>query len=340
MSRRELQAAGITDPALCRAYATCRELNARHGRTYFLATRLLARDQRPAVHALYGFARHVDDLVDEPGPAATIDAVRGRIEEAERQLARGMATGSSDYPVVAALVHTVERYGIDPALFSAFLRSMRMDLDVRDYPTRADLEDYTYGSARVIGLQMLPVLGTVVDRAEATPPAAALGEAFQLTNFLRDVAEDLDRDRVYLPADELAAFGVDRDRLFWCRERGRADPPVRRAIADQVATTRAIYRQAEPGVAMLRPESRPCIATALALYSGILDRIEAMDHDVFAGRARVGTARKTRVAAPALLRAVWIRRTRHPVEPVTPSSKDTTDEQPAAIRRNRHLRGT
>ncbi|OLF18126.1 phytoene/squalene synthase family protein [Actinophytocola xanthii] len=315
MSRRELQAAGITDPALCRAYTTCRELNARHGRTYFLATRLLARARRPAVHALYGFARYVDDLVDEPGPEATAEAVGGRIDEAERQLAEGMTTGRSDYPVVAALVHTVDRYEIDPALFSAFLRSMRMDLDVREYPTRADLEQYTYGSARVIGLQMLPVLGTVVDRTEAAPPAAALGEAFQLTNFLRDVAEDLDRDRVYLPVDELVAFGVDRDRLFWCRERGRADTAVRRAVADQVATTRAIYRQAVPGVAMLRPEARPCISTALALYSGILDRIEAMDHDVFAGRARVGTARKARVAAPALVRAVWARhRTHHPVE--------------------------
>jgi phytoene synthase len=318
MTRRELDAAGITDPALREAYATCRTLNATHGRTYFLATRLLAARQRPAVHALYGFARHVDDLVDEPGPDASTEVVAGRIAEAERQLADGLKTGQSESPVVSALVHTVERYGIDRTLFPAFLLSMKMDLDVREYATRADLERYTYGSARVIGLQMLPVLGTVADPEEAAPRAGALGEAFQLTNFLRDVAEDLDRDRVYLPVDELAAFGVDRERLAWCRRRGGADPAVRRAIADQVATTRRIYREAVPGVAMLRPESRPCITTALALYSGILDRVEAMGHDVFTGRASVGTGRKLRVAAPALAKAVWARRP-HPAVCAGPS---------------------
>lgn len=309
MTRRELDAAGVTDPLLRAAYSRCRTLNAAHGRTYFLATRLLAPRQRPAVHALYGFARHVDDLVDEPGPDATPDQVRARIELAGRQLADGLATGRSDEPVVAALVHTVERHGIDRALFTAFLRSMRMDLEVRDYPDRDALRDYTHGSARVIGLQMLPVLGTVTDPAEAAPRAAALGEAFQLTNFLRDVAEDLDRDRVYLPADELAAFGVDRERLAWCRRRGGADARVRRAVAAQVATTRAIYREARPGIGMLRPESRPCVATAFALYGGILDRIEEMGHDVFTGRATVGTGRKLRVAGPALTRAWWARRT-------------------------------
>jgi phytoene synthase len=308
MSRRELDAAGITDPGLRTAYLRCRVLNATHGRTYFLATRLLAPHQRPAVHALYGFARWVDDLVDEPGPDASPDVVRAGIERAEREVSAGLADGHAEEPVVRALVHTVGRYDIDPALFSAFLRSMRMDLDVRDYATRADLEEYTYGSARVIGLQMLPVLGVVTDRAEAAPRAGLLGEAFQLTNFLRDVAEDLDRGRVYLPADELAACGVDRERLLWCRERGAADAAVRAAIAAQVATTRAVYREAVRGIAMLRPESRPCITTAFALYSGILGRIETMDHDVFAGRAAVPTGRKLRVAAPALARAWWLRR--------------------------------
>ncbi|HYQ61859.1 phytoene/squalene synthase family protein [Actinophytocola sp.] len=308
MSRRELDAARITDPGLRAAYLRCRVLNAAHGRTYFLATRLLAPHQRPAVHALYGFARWVDDLVDEPGPDATPAVVAARINRAERLLSAGLACGGSAEPVVRALVHTVDRYGIDPPLFSAFLRSMRMDLDVRDYATRADLERYTYGSARVIGLQMLPVLGSVTDRAEAEPCAALLGEAFQRTNFLRDVAEDLDRGRVYLPADELAASGVDRERLLWCRTRGAADTVVRAAVAEQVATTRVIYRDAVRGIPMLAPASRPCVATAFALYAGILGRIEAMDHDVFAGRAAVGTGRKLRVAAPALARAWWLRR--------------------------------
>jgi phytoene synthase len=305
---RELDAAAITDPVLRSAFARCRALNAEHGRTYFLATRLLAPASRPAVHALYGFARFVDDLVDEPGPDVTLAQVRAQIDDAEGQLLTGLSTDESAHPVVGAVVHTAKRYDIDAELFTAFFRSMRMDLDVREYPTRSELGAYVHGSARVIGLQMLPVLGTVVDRAEAAPRAAALGEAFQLTNFLRDVGEDLDRDRVYLPMDELAACGVDRDRLRWCRTRGSADTAVRRAVAEQVAATRAIYDYARAGVAMLRPDSRPCIRTALTLYAEILDRIEALDHDVFAARAVVGTGRRLRIAVPALAKAVWARR--------------------------------
>jgi phytoene synthase len=304
ISHRELDAASITDPALRRAYVRCRELNAARGRTYFLATRLLPRSRRPAVHALYGFARYVDDLVDEPGPEATPARARANLDEAERLLRAGLSGVRGIHPVVLALADTIERFDIRPALFTAFLRSMRMDLDVRDYPTRADLAAYTYGSARVIGLQMLPVLGTVTDAARAAPLAAALGEAFQLTNFIRDVAEDLDRGRVYLPADELAAFDVDRDRLRWCRARCRADLAVRRAVADQIATTRAVYRFARAGIGMLRPESRPCIATACTLYAQILDRIERQDHDVFAGRASVGAVQRVRVAAPAAAKAL------------------------------------
>ena len=114
---------------------------------------------------------------------------------------------------------------------------MRMDLTVTDYPNRAALDRYMYGSAEVIGLQMLPVLGTVGAREEAAPYAAALGKAFQLTNFLRDVDEDLERGRVYLPADELAAHGVDRDLLTWCHTTG-APTPGATALVEQHAITR------------------------------------------------------------------------------------------------------
>ncbi|GGS55137.1 phytoene/squalene synthase family protein [Actinokineospora fastidiosa] len=306
MTRRELDAAGITDPGLRRAYTACRALNARHGRTYFLATRLLTPAQRPAVHALYAFARYVDNLVDEPG-TATPDDVEAHIDTTEHALRLGLSEGASGHPVIAALVDTIDRHAIDPGLFAAFLRSMRMDLVLRDYPDRAALATYIHGSAEVIGLQMLPVLGTIADPADAAPAAASLGAAFQLTNFIRDVAEDLDRGRVYLPADELAAFAVDRDRLAWCRRAGRADHAVRRAIADQIARTRAVYAQARPGIAMLAPLSRPCVETALILYSEILDRVAAMDHDVFAARATVPTRRRAGVAARALARVARLR---------------------------------
>ena len=130
---------------------------------------------------------------------------------------------------------------------------MRMDLTVTDYPDRDALNLYMRGSAEAIGLQVLPVLGTVAPTEEAAPYAAALGRAFQLTNFLRDVDEDLLRQRVYLPADELAAHGVDRELLTWCHQHRRTDPRVREALAAQHEITRETYRFAADGIAMLSP---------------------------------------------------------------------------------------
>ncbi|MCO6008645.1 phytoene/squalene synthase family protein [Actinoallomurus purpureus] len=305
--RRELDAAGITDPRLRAAYRRCRALNARYGRTYFLATRLLPPSRRPAVHALYGFARHTDDLVDEPAAHHGSDQIAALLDGLAVALTAGLRIGRSDHPVLGAVVDTATRFGIASALFTAFLRSMRMDLTVTGYPTRAALRPYMHGSAEVIGLQMLPVLGTVCDPAEAAPPAAALGRAFQLTNFLRDVGEDLGRDRVYLPADELAAYGVDRELLRWCRRTGRVEPRVRRALADQVGRTRGVYRLARPGIALLDPSARPCVATACALYSRILDRIEDRGYNVFADRVTVGAGRRLALAGPAFTRALWVR---------------------------------
>ncbi|WP_370939133.1 phytoene/squalene synthase family protein [Amycolatopsis sp. cg13] len=303
----ELDAAGIVEPALRAAYTECRRINAHHGRTFFLATRLLPARARPAAHALYGFARMADELVDnpEPGtdPAVALDKLTGLVDE----VYDGRVPVD---PVLAALADTVSRYDIRRDLVDAFLHSMRMDLTVSEYATYADLGEYIYGSACVIGLQMLPVFGTVVPLAEASPSAAALGEAFQLTNFLRDVGEDLDRGRLYLPTEELAAFGVDRTVLLDARRSGRADPRVRAALAVAVSRTRAVYRRAEAGIPLLRPESRPCVRTAVTLYEGILDEIEAMDYAVLNRRAVVGKGRRLAVALPALVRRAVTSRSR------------------------------
>jgi len=148
------------------------------------------------------------------------------------------------------------------------------------------------------------VFGTVGALAEAEPGAIALGEAFQLTNFLRDVGEDLDRGRLYLPTRELAAFDVSRDLL----EERRPDPRIRSALAYFVARTRAVYRRAEAGVPLLRPESRACVRTALTLYEGILDEIVALDYDILTRRAVVPKSRRLVVALPPLA-TVWARET-------------------------------
>lgn len=312
MIHTELAAAGIDDPALRAAYRTCRRIAAANGRTYFLATRLLAPDQRPAVHALYAFARLADDILDDFDPGLDAAARGERLQRLAEQFFGG--TGRLDEPVLVAVDHTVNRYRIPGQLFEDFLTSMRMDLTVTDYADRAALNHYMRGSAEVIGLQMLPVLGTVGDPDEAEQYAAALGQAFQLTNFLRDIDEDLMRNRVYLPADELAAYGVDRDLLQWCHDHRRTDPRVREALASQHETTRKIYRFAAPGIEHLAPRSRPCVATALTLYSEILDRIEESDFAVFGQRATVGKARRLQVAGGALFRS-WRARRAFPGSP-------------------------
>jgi 15-cis-phytoene synthase len=306
--RAELDAAGIRDPALRAAYATCRVLNARHGRTYFLATRLLPRERRPAVHALYGFARYADEIVDDLGDDRPVADKVARLDALDAELGRALGGAPTRVPVLAALVDTADRYAIEHRHFADFMTSMRMDTSVTGYASFAELDGYVHGSAAVIGLQMLPILGTTVPRAQAEPHAAALGVAFQLTNFLRDVGEDLDRGRVYLPADELAAFGVDRDLLARCRRNRRADPRVRKALAHLVAHTREIYRRAEPGITMLEPVSRDCVSCAFTLYRGILDEIEAAGYDVLHRRVAVPLRRRAGVALPGLFRAVAARR--------------------------------
>jgi phytoene synthase len=312
MMRSELDAAGVHDPTLRDAYQHCRLLNAEHGRTFFLATRLLAPEQRPAVHALYGFARRADDILDGFDDRVSTVQRAEQLQLLATQLFNQLVQhqNSGDDPALRAVVHTARRYDIPWEMFDDFLASMRMDLAVTDYPDRKALEHYMHGSAEVIGLQMLPVLGTVGPREEAAPYAAALGKAFQLTNFLRDVDEDLQRGRVYLPADELAAHRVDRDVLMWCHANKRTDPRVRRALIEQHAATRRVYDSARKGIDMLDPRSRPCVAAAFTLYSEILDRIESIDFAIFDERATVGTGRRLQVAGVGLARA-WRARMAH-----------------------------
>ncbi|MBZ6255746.1 phytoene/squalene synthase family protein [Streptomyces olivaceus] len=307
MTRRELDAAGITDPALRAAYTRCRRLNARHGKTYFLATRLLPLERRSAVHALYGFARWADDIVDDLDRTLAPEERDRLLRRLESDLTSGLRSGGGDEPVVRAVADTATRYAIEPVLFSDFMSSMRADLTVTDYPTYADLQRYVHGSAAVIGLQMLPVLGTVTAREEAAPHAAALGVAFQLTNFLRDVGEDLDRGRVYLPGDLLAAHGVDRPLLEWSRHTGRTDPRIRAALVAAEAMTREVYRTAEPGIAMLDPRVRPCIGAAFTLYGGILDAIAEQEYTVLHRRAVVSRRRRAATAAAGVLRVAGAR---------------------------------
>jgi phytoene synthase len=304
VSNRELDAAGIRDPELRASYEACRRLNASHGKTYYLATLLLPAWKRPYVHALYGFARYADEIVDDLGSTLTDAQKADWLVGWGEQFVKDVASGGSEHPISRAVIDTVRRWDIPMDYVEAFLHSMRMDLTVTEYATYDDLMEYVHGSAAVIGLEMVPVLEPLVPREVCDPYAADLGIAFQLSNFIRDVGEDLQRGRVYLPMEDLQAFGVTREHL----EHGVVDGPVRRLLAFQVARTREIYRSAAHGVRLLDPTSRPCIETALRLYGGILDEVEAADYQVLGQRVSVGAATRARVAVPGLVRAWAARR--------------------------------
>ncbi|MFM8965215.1 MAG: phytoene/squalene synthase family protein [Actinomycetota bacterium] len=300
----ELEAAGIKDENLRKSYLECKRLNSQHGKTYFLATQLLPKGKRPFVHALYGFARYADEIVDDLDSKLSPQEKREELERWSFQLLQDIKAGRSDDHIGRALVDTVNRFDLPISYFEAFLHSMAMDLDKTDYETFDDLMEYVYGSAAVIGLQMVPILGTIPGQMDAAKEAAEkLGIAFQLANFIRDVSEDLDRGRVYLPGRELAEFGVDRAML----ERRILTPEIVAALKFQINRVRKLKRESDQGIALLSPESRPCIQAASELYCGIVDEVEKINYEIFKYRAKTSTLRRLSVALPAWVKAIRAR---------------------------------
>ncbi len=297
----ELDAAGISGQELRASYAECKRLNSLHGKTYYLATLLLPKAKRPFVHALYGFARYADEIVDDLGSTLSLSEKAEALSTWGQGVLNDLKHGESRDPIGMALADTVQRFEIPHSLFEAFLHSMTMDLSVSEYESFDDLMEYVFGSASVIGLQMVPILGAL--SPEAYPLAEKLGTAFQLANFIRDVDEDLDRGRIYLPIDELASHGVSWEML---NERVLT-PQIRSALKDQIARVRKLQLEADAGINFLEPSSRPCIRAASELYCGIVDEIEKIDYQIFTHRAKTSNLRRARVALPAYVQAIAAR---------------------------------
>ena len=298
----ELTAAGITDPDLRASYEECKRLNALHGKTYYLATLLLPKAKRPFVHALYGFARYADEIVDDLASELSVEEKAEALSTWGNTVLADLKRVTSQDHVGRALIDTVKRFDIPHEHFEAFLHSMTMDLTVQEYETYEDLLEYVYGSAAVIGLEMVPILGPL--HKDAFGAAEKLGIAFQLANFIRDVDEDLDRGRVYLPIKELAQFGVTREML----EERVLTPEIIEALKFQIARVRQLQAEAAPGIAMLEPTSRPCIEAASTLYCGIVDEVEKIGYDIFNQRAKTSKARRIRVAGGAFIKRQFISR--------------------------------
>ncbi len=307
---------------LTEGYRRCAKITWRYGTTYFWGAALLPKPQRKHVYAVYALCRLADDIVDlpnghgsspspssthiardsdaalaEPDPTLPDDTdqqatVGAQLKTFADDFRTSLAAGGSADPVMAAVIHTVITRRIDPECFDRFFNAMAMDLTTSTYQTWEDLSNYMEGSAAVIGEMMLPVLEPINEAAK--PPARSLGLAFQLTNFLRDVGEDLDRGRIYLPQDDLRLFDADV-------ERRQPTPQWRAFLAYEIERNRALYSFADTGIALLPPRSARCVGTARVLYSQILDQIERNGYDVFSRRARVPTTRKAATAASMMV---------------------------------------
>jgi 15-cis-phytoene synthase len=265
------------DADLRDAYETCRRIHRRADPTYYWATRRLPREKRPATHALYGYVRTADELVDGPGRAGTPEARRAALDAWEAELV------GPCHPAAVALVDAAARHRLPLGELGLYMRSMRTDCAPVRMGTWAELEAYMDGSAGSVGRIMAALLEVPGDHAGAF---GRLGMAFQLTNFVRDVREDWTLDRIYLPE-------VDPEDL------GRPTAPrdLRAVVAREVRRARWLFGAAGPAVAAAPARMRPGIRMACAAYLRVLDRVEATGHDVLGARTRLAPGDLPRVVA-------------------------------------------
>lgn len=260
-------------PELRAAYAACRRMQRRHDPTYYWATQRLPREIRPAVHALYGFVRGADELVDGPHRPARPVERRAALDAWEQELERGLDSGRSAHPVIAALVDAGRRHDLPLRELRVYMASMRVDCGPVRIETREELDRYMRGSAGAVGLIMAPLLGAPERSHDSF---ARLGTAFQLTNFVRDVREDYALDRLYLPREELERFGAREEEIAT----GRPTGAFRAALASEVSRARRLFAETAPAVAAAPARIRPAMRLARSVYLRTLGRIEANGFDV------------------------------------------------------------
>ena len=271
------------DAALGEAYALCGRVAAEHSRSFYMASGLLPEEKRSAVRALYAFCRTVDDIVDEgadAGREAELDYWRG--------LAQGLTPPRPNDLVAQAWADTRSRYHIPPRYALQLIDGVARDLTQARYKTFDDLTTYCYGVASTVGLMSMYIVGFKSNLA--MPYAIKLGVALQMTNILRDVGEDFRNGRIYLPKDELQAFGLSEGEVA----RGVVNDAWRNFMRFQIDRARKLYAEAEKGIALLERDGQLAIGASSSFYQGILDAIESNDYDVFSKRASLTAWGKVR----------------------------------------------
>lgn len=267
-------------------YVECSRIHRQYGTTYYFASRRLPALTRRRVDGVYGFVRLPDEWVDNPGDLTT-EQVRCLLSEYRQEMIAATYGVRPERPVLRAFADVMRETGMSPEEPIVFLDAMEQDLTKTRYATYDELRQYMRGSAMAVGLMLLHVLSGPQDESTRRQ-AMALGEAMQLTNFLRDVGEDLARDRIYLPQDELAQFGITEEDL---RE-GRLTPEWSAFMDQQIARAKDLFREAEAGIKVLPAEMRFGVSLARELYAKILDKIVQNGYDVFRHRASTSAQEK------------------------------------------------
>ncbi len=272
----------------------CREITRRYGTSFYFATQFFPRETRDGIYAIYAFARIPDEIVDDPDKTSKDETI-AKLKAWRQKWLVAMNYGGSDDEVMNAIVYTFRKYKIPVDVGEAFLKSMFMDEERATYETYAELEDYMYGSAGVIGLMVTRIVG--FSSEAAFPHAIKLGYAFQLTNFLRDIREDrVDLGRVYMPQDELRSFGL-------------TDGDISQQVYDerfiefmkfQIARNREVYREALPGIPMLAWRGRLAVRISYVLYKAILAEIERANYNIYKGRVRTNFGQKVWLSVKAV----------------------------------------
>ncbi|QYO66658.1 phytoene/squalene synthase family protein [Leptolyngbya sp. 7M] len=290
----DLQRNRPVDKRLLEGIELCRQITQRYGTSFYFATQFFPREAREGIYAVYAFARIPDEIVDDPNCNDHQEAIR-KLQQWRDSWNKAFAAGESSDPVLHAIVKQFIKYGIPSEECDAFLRSMFMDEEKFAYANYAELEEYMYGSAGVIGLMVTRVVGYSSD--DAFEYAKKLGYAFQLTNFLRDIREDHDElGRVYMPQDELKRYGLSNSDIA---SKNRDERFVK-FMKFQIERNRQIYREALPGIKMLHWRGRLAVRISYVLYKAILGEIERANYNVFAGRIRTNKQQKIYLSLKAL----------------------------------------
>ncbi len=280
---------------LRRGIEECQAITRRYGTSFYFATQFFPRETREGIYAVYAFARIPDEIVDDPNKGDKTETLE-KLNNWRQDWLDAMAAGGSDDTVLNAIVTQFLKHDITIEIGEAFLKSMFMDEEKFRYENYAELEEYMYGSAGVIGLMVTRVVGYSTDAA--FPHAIKLGYAFQLTNFLRDIREDYEElGRIYMPLNELRRFGLGEDDIasFTMDER----------FVDfmnfQIERNREVYREALPGIPMLNWRGRLAVRISYVLYKAILNEIERANYNVYRGRVRTNFKQKLWLSAKALV---------------------------------------